>query len=173
MTIALPLWYFILMYSYIFIFVNEYCVFTCLRWTNSKQIVFTFPRPRDAVKAIKKRIVGNKNFREIMLALTVSIHLYVIVCKKFYSFFHEFRNAGCESVIWRPEWPLSWLAGGLEEMLSECILTQAAKSTLKSQCAYWDNVRDSFILEQLEPQRFKLHLLFLMLWTCITIIQVL
>ncbi|XP_077936447.1 target of Myb1 membrane trafficking protein isoform X4 [Gasterosteus aculeatus] len=26
--------------------------------------------PRDAVKAIKKRIVGNKNFREIMLALT-------------------------------------------------------------------------------------------------------
>ncbi|XP_061888729.1 target of Myb1 membrane trafficking protein-like isoform X2 [Entelurus aequoreus] len=28
-------------------------------------------RPRDAVKAIKKRIVGNKNFREIMLALTV------------------------------------------------------------------------------------------------------
>lgn len=27
--------------------------------------------PRDAVKAIKKKIVGNKNFREIMLALTV------------------------------------------------------------------------------------------------------
>ncbi|XP_078120761.1 target of Myb1 membrane trafficking protein isoform X1 [Sander vitreus] len=27
--------------------------------------------PRDAVKAIKKRIVGNKNFREIMLSLTV------------------------------------------------------------------------------------------------------
>ncbi|XP_037102245.1 target of Myb protein 1-like isoform X1 [Syngnathus acus] len=27
--------------------------------------------PRDAVKAIKKRIAGNKNFREIMLALTV------------------------------------------------------------------------------------------------------
>lgn len=27
--------------------------------------------PRDSVKAIKKRIVGNKNFREIMLALTV------------------------------------------------------------------------------------------------------
>ncbi|XP_047190068.1 target of Myb protein 1-like isoform X5 [Scophthalmus maximus] len=27
--------------------------------------------PRDAVKAIKKRIIGNKNFREIMLALTV------------------------------------------------------------------------------------------------------
>lgn len=30
------------------------------------------PRPRDSVKAIKKRIIGNKNFREIMLALTVS-----------------------------------------------------------------------------------------------------
>ncbi|XP_019939965.1 target of Myb1 membrane trafficking protein-like isoform X2 [Paralichthys olivaceus] len=27
--------------------------------------------PRDAVKALKKRIIGNKNFREIMLALTV------------------------------------------------------------------------------------------------------
>ncbi|TWW58559.1 ATPase asna1 [Takifugu flavidus] len=27
--------------------------------------------PRDSVKALKKRIVGNKNFREIMLALTV------------------------------------------------------------------------------------------------------
>uniref|UniRef100_A0A3Q3M261 Target of myb1 membrane trafficking protein n=1 Tax=Labrus bergylta TaxID=56723 RepID=A0A3Q3M261_9LABR len=27
--------------------------------------------PRDAVKAIKKRIVGNNNFREIMLSLTV------------------------------------------------------------------------------------------------------
>uniref|UniRef100_A0A667XCX7 Target of myb1 membrane trafficking protein n=1 Tax=Myripristis murdjan TaxID=586833 RepID=A0A667XCX7_9TELE len=28
--------------------------------------------PKDAVRAIKKRIVGNKNFREVMLALTVS-----------------------------------------------------------------------------------------------------
>uniref|UniRef100_A0A672K1A8 Target of myb1 membrane trafficking protein n=1 Tax=Sinocyclocheilus grahami TaxID=75366 RepID=A0A672K1A8_SINGR len=27
--------------------------------------------PKDAVKALKKRIVGNKNFREVMLALTV------------------------------------------------------------------------------------------------------
>lgn len=38
-----------------------------------------FPRPRDSVKALKKRIVGNKNFREIMLALTVSTR--VTVCK--------------------------------------------------------------------------------------------
>uniref|UniRef100_A0A3Q2T4X4 Target of myb1 membrane trafficking protein n=1 Tax=Fundulus heteroclitus TaxID=8078 RepID=A0A3Q2T4X4_FUNHE len=28
--------------------------------------------PRDAVRAIRKRIVANKNFKEIMLALTVS-----------------------------------------------------------------------------------------------------
>lgn len=32
-----------------------------------------FFRPKDAVKALKKRIVGNKNFREVMLALTVSV----------------------------------------------------------------------------------------------------
>ena len=30
-------------------------------------------RPKDAVRAIKKRISGNKNFREVMLALTVSV----------------------------------------------------------------------------------------------------
>lgn len=42
-----------------------------------------FPRPRDAVKAIKKRIVGNKNFREIMFALTVSNCLSKIVCFSF------------------------------------------------------------------------------------------
>ncbi|XP_061625614.1 target of Myb1 membrane trafficking protein-like isoform X2 [Phyllopteryx taeniolatus] len=38
--------------------------------------------PRDAVKAIKKRIVGNKNFREIMLALTVSMYLVLEACVK-------------------------------------------------------------------------------------------
>lgn len=32
-----------------------------------------FFRPKDAAKALKKRIVGNKNFREVMLALTVSV----------------------------------------------------------------------------------------------------
>lgn len=31
-------------------------------------------RPKDAFRAIKKRIVGNKNFHEVMLALTVSGH---------------------------------------------------------------------------------------------------
>ena len=30
------------------------------------------PRPRDAVKAIKKRVVGNNNFQEVMLTLTVN-----------------------------------------------------------------------------------------------------
>uniref|UniRef100_A0A3Q3Q716 VHS domain-containing protein n=1 Tax=Monopterus albus TaxID=43700 RepID=A0A3Q3Q716_MONAL len=28
--------------------------------------------PKDAVRAIRKRIAGNKNFKEVMLALTVS-----------------------------------------------------------------------------------------------------
>uniref|UniRef100_A0A8B9GRZ3 VHS domain-containing protein n=1 Tax=Astyanax mexicanus TaxID=7994 RepID=A0A8B9GRZ3_ASTMX len=32
--------------------------------------------PKDAVRAIKKRIVGNRNFREVMFALTVSSFLY-------------------------------------------------------------------------------------------------
>lgn len=31
------------------------------------------PSPKDAFRAIKKRIVGNKNFHEVMLALTVSV----------------------------------------------------------------------------------------------------
>jgi len=30
-------------------------------------------RPKDAVRALKKRIVGNRNFKEVMLALTVSV----------------------------------------------------------------------------------------------------
>lgn len=41
-------------------------------WSSDVHFDFIFPRPRDSVKAIKKRIIGNKNFREIMLALTVS-----------------------------------------------------------------------------------------------------
>ena len=32
-------------------------------------------RPKDAVRAIKKRIIGNKNFKEVMLALTVSFFM--------------------------------------------------------------------------------------------------
>lgn len=35
--------------------------------------------PRDAVKAIRKRIVGNKNFKEVMYTLTVSINIILII----------------------------------------------------------------------------------------------
>lgn len=34
--------------------------------------VFLF-RPKDAIRAVKKRLNGNRNYREVMLALTVSI----------------------------------------------------------------------------------------------------
>lgn len=34
-----------------------------------------FASPKDAFRAVKKRIVGNKNFHEVMLALTVNILL--------------------------------------------------------------------------------------------------
>lgn len=36
-----------------------------------------FASPKDAFRAVKKRIVGNKNFHEVMLALTVNILLLV------------------------------------------------------------------------------------------------
>lgn len=36
-----------------------------------------FASPKDAFRAVKKRIVGNKNFHEVMLALTVSVLLPV------------------------------------------------------------------------------------------------
>lgn len=45
------------------------CVSDCWKWSDY--------RPRDAVRAIKKRVVGNKNFKEVMLALTVSVHSYL------------------------------------------------------------------------------------------------
>lgn len=32
-------------------------------------------RPKDAMRALKKRLSGNRNFREVMLALTVSCHI--------------------------------------------------------------------------------------------------
>uniref|UniRef100_A0A3Q4AZ74 VHS domain-containing protein n=1 Tax=Mola mola TaxID=94237 RepID=A0A3Q4AZ74_MOLML len=32
--------------------------------------------PKDAVRAVKKRIIGNKNFKEVMLTLTVRVVLY-------------------------------------------------------------------------------------------------
>lgn len=49
----------------------------------SENICLFLFRPRDSVKALKKRIVGNKNFREIMLALTVSDRLCSIVCEMY------------------------------------------------------------------------------------------
>lgn len=44
---------------------------------NVKLIRCPFPSPRDSVKAIRRRIVGNKSFREVMLALTVSTVYWV------------------------------------------------------------------------------------------------
>lgn len=32
-------------------------------------------RPKDAIRAVKKRLNGNRNYREVMLALTVSAQL--------------------------------------------------------------------------------------------------
>lgn len=41
--------------------------------TYAHHSFFFFPSPKDAFRAVKKRIVGNKNFHEVMLALTVSL----------------------------------------------------------------------------------------------------
>lgn len=51
-----------------------------------------------------------------MLALTVSNHLWGIKCR---TCFDRFMSGEKQDVSWklRPEGPLSWLAGGLEEMV--------------------------------------------------------
>lgn len=72
------------------------CVPDCWKWSDY--------RPRDAVRAIKKRIVGNKNFKEVMLALTVSVHSYL-------HSYHLIRHQRWFDLLcpsdgrsWRPAW---------------------------------------------------------------------
>lgn len=52
----------------------------CVRKEDSmpKPIILfvLFTSPKDAFRAVKKRIVGNKNFHEVMLALTVSLSIH-------------------------------------------------------------------------------------------------
>lgn len=84
---------------------------------------------------------------------------------RFYSSFHELRIAACESVTWRPNSPLSWLAGGLEEMVSVCMLTQVAKSTFVLR------QREKKVTEQLESQRFNDICTFFILWTVTQVLE--
>lgn len=58
---------------------EEGCVFSVNIWEKSsvwsctpQNPLNTLHRPKDAIRAIKKRIIGNKNFKEVMLTLTVS-----------------------------------------------------------------------------------------------------
>lgn len=34
-------------------------------------VIYLIYRPKDAIRAVKKRLNGNKNYREVMLTLTV------------------------------------------------------------------------------------------------------
>lgn len=56
---------------------------------------FSDYRPRDAVRAIKKRIVGNKNFKEVMLALTVSVFPSPVLCSPTFLLIQFMSNCCC------------------------------------------------------------------------------
>lgn len=46
-------------------------IFSPYLWQHFCNLSSCPPRPKDAFRAIKKRLAGNKNFHEVMLALTV------------------------------------------------------------------------------------------------------
>lgn len=46
-------------------------------------------RPKDAAKALKKRLAGNKNFKSVLLTLTVRIHDSEHMTFKRFLVFHD------------------------------------------------------------------------------------
>jgi len=62
----------------------------CIKWWfQTLLIYYLFPcRPKDAVKAIRKRLSNNKNFKSVLLTLTVSLNnckiLLLNLTKKIY-----------------------------------------------------------------------------------------